>query len=60
MTGKEKILKTVEQLPPNATFEEAMDRFYLLYKVERGLEQVAEDKIVSQSEAKQRMRHWLK
>ena len=60
MTVKEKILHTVEQLPADTTIEEAMDRLYLLYKVEKGLQQVAEGKTVSQAEAKERMHHWLK
>ena len=59
MTVKEKILQTVEQLPADTTIEDAMDRLYLLYKVERGLQQVADGKTVSQAEAKARMRHWL-
>ena len=60
MTVKEKILQTVAQLPANTTIEEAMDQLYLLYKVERGLQQVAEGKVVNQAEAKQRMGRWLK
>ena len=60
MTVKEKILQTVEQLPADTTIEDAMDRLYLLYKVERGLQQVADGKTVSQAEAKARMRHWLR
>ncbi len=59
MTIKEKILRTIEQLPSETTIEEAMDRLYLLYRVERGLEQVAEGKTVSQAEARDRMKHWL-
>jgi len=59
MTVKEKILQTVEQLPADTTIEDAMERLNLLYKVERGLQQVDDGKTVSQAEAKDRMRHWL-
>jgi elongation factor P--beta-lysine ligase len=34
---KQQILKAIEELPDDAGVEEALDRLYLLYKVERGL-----------------------
>ena len=37
---KEKVLKAVEALPAEATYEDAMERLYVLYKVERGLRQI--------------------
>lgn len=60
MTVKEKILNAVEQLPSETTFEEAMDRLFLLYKVEKGLSQVSKGQTVTQEEAKRRMRQWLR
>jgi hypothetical protein len=36
---KQKIMETVEHLPDDATVEDAMERLYLLAKIERGLEQ---------------------
>lgn len=59
MTVKDKILNAVEQLPPETTIEEAMDRLFLLYKVEKGLSQVTNGQTVTQEEAKRRMRKWL-
>lgn len=60
MTVKEKILNAVEQLPSETTYEEAMDRLFLLYKVEKGLSQVTQGQTLTQDEAKRRMRKWLK
>ena len=60
MTVKEKILNAVEQLPSETTFEEAMDRLFLLYKVEKGLSQVSKGQTLTQEEAKRRMRQWLR
>jgi elongation factor P--beta-lysine ligase len=37
MGTKQQILKAIEELPENAGIEDALDRLYLLYKVERGL-----------------------
>jgi len=60
MTAKEKILKMVENLPSDASIEDAMDRLYLLYKVEKGLDQVEQGQTVSHVEAKERLKRWLK
>ena len=37
--SKEQIIKLVQELPDDATIEDAMDQLYLLLKVERGLAQ---------------------
>ena len=39
MEAKQQVLKVIEDLPDDAGVEEALDRLYLLYKVERGLRQ---------------------
>jgi len=58
-TLKEKILKTVRDLPINAGIEDAMERLYLLYKVEKGIQQAEGNQSMSHDEAKTRMRAWL-
>ena len=60
METKQQILKVIEELPDDATVEEAIDRLYLLYKIERGLRQADGGELVSQEEARQRMAKWLK
>jgi hypothetical protein len=52
---KQKILKAIEGLPDDAEVEDALDRLYLLYKVERGLRQADRDKLLSQEEVRKRM-----
>ena len=39
MTTKEQMLQAIRELPNDATVEDAMERLYLLYKVERGIAQ---------------------
>ena len=56
---KQEILKALEDLPEDASIEEAMERLYLLYKVDRGLKQVEAGKTVSQAEAKARLQKRL-
>ena len=60
MTTKEMMLRAVEDLPADATFEDAMERFLLMAKVERGLRQADEGKTISQEDLKERMAEWLK
>jgi hypothetical protein len=59
MTVKEKMLKTVAELPDDASFEDAMERLFLLAKIERGLEQADQDKTISHQVVKDRMAKWL-
>ena len=39
---KQKVLEAVQQLPPDATVEDAIERLYFLAKVERGVAQADE------------------
>jgi hypothetical protein len=55
---KQKILKTVEEMPQDVSFEEVMERLYFLYKIERGLQQVETDNILSHQQAKQNLKKW--
>jgi hypothetical protein len=41
-------LKVIEALPDDATVEDAIDRLYLLYKIDRGLRQADRGELVSQ------------
>jgi predicted transcriptional regulator len=57
---KQQILKALEELPDDASVEDALDRLYLLYKVERGLQQADGGEMISQEEVRRRMAKWLK
>jgi predicted transcriptional regulator len=56
---KQEILRALQDLPDDASIEEAIERLYLLYKVDRGLKQADAGQIVTQPEAKARMKKWL-
>ena len=60
MDTKQQILKDIEELPDDASVEEAFERLYLIYKIERGLKQADNGELVTQEEARQRMAKWLK
>ena len=59
-SAKEQMIKLAQDLPDDATLEDAMDRLFLLYKVERGIEQASSGQKVTQAEARRQMDQWLK
>lgn len=59
MTTKQDIIKALEDLPQDATLEDAIERLYLLHKIERGIAQADAGQTVSQGEARQRLTRWL-
>ena len=60
METKQQILKAIEELPDNASVEDALDRLYLLYKIEKGVRQADSGDLIGQDEARKRMARWLK
>lgn len=52
MTTKEQMIKVIQDLPEDATVEDAMERLYFLYKIERGIAQAEAGQKVSQKEAR--------
>ncbi len=60
MIEKEQAIKAIQDLPQNATIEDAMEKLYLLYKIDRGIKQADEGSKISQDEAKKKMERWLK
>lgn len=60
MIAKEQAIKAIQELPQNASIEDAMERLYLIYKVDRGIKQADAGQKISQKEAKERMEKWLK
>ncbi len=55
-TTKAKIIRAVEELPEDATIEDAIERLVFLHKVEVGLKQAREGKSVSVDEVEARLR----
>ena len=60
METKQQMLKVIRELPDDARVEDALDRLYLLYKVEKGLGQADRGELISQEDVHQRMAKWLK
>lgn len=58
MELKQRMLKTIEELPDDASVEDAIERLYLIYKIQKGISQSERGELVSQEEARQRMARW--
>ena len=59
MTAKEEILELMEQLPEDATIEDAIEKLLVLHKVQHGLDQLDNGEGIPHEEAKRRIRQWL-
>ena len=60
MLTKTKVLETVKDLPNEFSLEDLMEKLIVLDKIEIGLQQVKDGKIMSTSELRQRLGKWLK
>ena len=57
-TAKEEVRKILDQIPDSASFEDIHYHIYVREKIERGLEDVREGRVISQEEVERRMRQW--
>ncbi len=52
--NKDKVIETLEQLPAEFSTEELIERLLFIEKVDQGLKDVQEGKVISFDEAKER------
>jgi predicted transcriptional regulator len=53
--AKKRVLEAIEELPSDATVEDAIERLYFLAKVQEGLQQAAAGQTMSHEEAEKRL-----
>lgn len=58
MMTKSEILKAIQFMDDNVTFDEVIERLYFLYKVNKGLKQVETEDTLTHDEVKQRIKTW--
>ncbi len=59
--NKAKVIETLDNLPSEFSIEELMDRLLFIDKVERGMKDIEENKVISLDEAKTRIsKKWSK
>lgn len=59
-TAKYNSIKAIQTLSDNSSYEDIMERLYFMQKVEAGLKDVEEGRVVSHEEVKERLSKWLK
>ena len=57
--NKEEVFEALKSLPEENALPEALERLYILYKIQKGIEAAEEGNTISHEEAKQRLRKWL-
>lgn len=53
-SAKKRVLEAIEQLPADATIEDAMERLYFLAQVERGLADAEAGRLIEHEEVRAR------
>jgi hypothetical protein len=56
---KEEVLKALQDLPDKKALPEAIERLYILYKLQKGIEDADAGKVISHEEAKKQFRQWI-
>ena len=60
MPTKDQMLQAIQDLPEDASVDEAVDSLYLLAKIERGIAQADAGQTVSHEEALRQFSRWLR
>ncbi len=55
MTDKQRVVQAVQQLPDDATIEDAIERLCFIAKVQKGLGELDSGQAISHEEAKRRI-----
>jgi hypothetical protein len=60
MLTRDDVLKTIDDLPREFSFDEIIDKLLLLDKIDTGLDQSNNNETVSTEEARAQLSKWLK
>ncbi|MBI9104458.1 MAG: hypothetical protein JEY99_18725 [Spirochaetales bacterium] len=59
-TAKQSAMNVINGLPDDSSYEDIMERLYFMQKVEAGLKDVEEGKVIPHEEVKNRLNKWLR
>ena len=57
--AKEHVRRILEEIPDDVTLEDIQYHIYVRQKIERGLQDMEEGRVVTEEEAERRMARWL-
>lgn len=60
MLKKEKVIQSLQDLPEEFSLDDIVEKLILLEKIEIGLTQVNSGKVISHSDARKKLKKWLK
>ena len=60
MLIREKVIETIQSLPPEFSLDDLVERLIVLQKIETGLRQVEEGKTQTTAQAKEDLKKWLR
>jgi predicted transcriptional regulator len=58
--AKQSAIEAIENLPDDSSYEDIMERLYFLQKVESGLKDIEDGRVVPHEEVKKRLARWLR
>jgi predicted transcriptional regulator len=58
--AKQSAIEVIGSLPDDSSYEDIMERLFFLKKVEAGLKDIDDGKVISHEEVKKRLDRWLK
>jgi predicted transcriptional regulator len=58
-TPKEEVRKLLDQIPDDSSFEDIQYHIYVREKIERGLKDVEQGRVLNHEEVERRMAKWL-
>ena len=59
ISAKSQVQKLLEKIPDDASLEDIQYHIYVREKIERGLKDIKEGRLLSQKEVEKRMSKWL-
>ncbi|ADU32172.1 MULTISPECIES: hypothetical protein [Evansella] len=59
MSTKEEVIKLIKDLPENVTLEDIIKELYVRKKIEKGIQELNNGKVVSHNEVKEKLGKWL-
>jgi predicted transcriptional regulator len=57
-SAKDEVRRILEQIPDSASIEDIQYHMYVREKIDRGLEDVEQGRVISQEEVERRVRKW--
>jgi hypothetical protein len=58
-TAKDEVRRILDEIPDDVTLEDIQYHIYVCQKIERGLKDVDDGRVLSQAEVERRMAKWL-